>query len=77
MFWSVKDPEKVSDKALVEATLNYGDWEDVQELIKLMGREKVSRIFFRQIGGKRDNYDKKVKNYFKLYFKKHAPGNSN
>lgn len=73
--WWVKDPGKLGPKSIVEATLNYGNWKDVQELISIMGINEVARIFRENskpsaIG--RQNYDKATKNYFNLYFNKYA-----
>ena len=72
LFWYVKDPLKVSDDSLVEAVLNLGDWDDFQELIKLLGVNRISEIFEKNTNRPRVNYDKKIINYFKLYFAKYA-----
>ncbi len=75
LIWWVKDYDKLSAESIVEATLNYGDWNDVQTLIKIMGIKKVAQIFREKskpskIG--RQNYGVKTKHYFNLYFNKHA-----
>lgn len=72
LVWYVKDPEKLSQEAIVEAVLNYGDWEDVKKLFSILGIKKVAKIFFKQTRRKRINYDPKIMNYFNLYFKKYA-----
>jgi hypothetical protein len=72
LFWYVKNPEKVSDESLVEAVLNLGDWDDVQELIAMMGMRKVADIFEKKAFVKRSNYDKRTVNFFNLYFARHA-----
>ena len=72
LFWYIKNPEKVSDEALVEAILNFGEWQDVQKLFKILKIGKIAKIFKKQINKKRTNYNPKIKNYFKLYFKKYA-----
>lgn len=72
LVWYVKDLENLSQNSVVEHTLNYGRWEDIEELIKIMGIKKMSKIFKEQTKQKRSNYDKKIKNYFELYFKKYA-----
>ena len=72
LFWYVKDPTKVSDEALVEAVLNLGDWDDVQKLEKLMGIKKMAEIFEKDTNRPRVNYDKKIINYFRLYFARYA-----
>ena len=72
LVWYVKDPENLPAESIVEHTLNYGDWDDVQKLIKILGIKKMAEIFKKQTSGFRTNYDKKTKNYFSLYFNKHA-----
>lgn len=75
LIWYVKDYDKLSADSIVEAVLNYGDWDDVQTLIKIMGIKKVAKIFREKSKpGKwgRQNYDPKVINYFNLYFNKYA-----
>ena len=72
LIWYVKDPTKLSEESIVEHVLNYGDWNDVQEMIEIMGIKKVAKIFSKQTNRKRVNYDEKIINYFKLYFSKYA-----
>ncbi len=72
LIWYVKDVKQLSDESIMEHTLNYGDWDDVQKLIAIMGIKKMARIFEKQTNRKRINYDNKIKNYFDLYFKQYA-----
>lgn len=75
LVWWVKDCEKLDAPAIVEATLNYGDWGDVRSLIKILGIKKVAEIFrSRSKPSKlgRQNYSIKTKHFFTLYFKKYA-----
>ncbi len=72
LAWYVKDVTQLSDESIVEHTLNYGNWDDVQTLFKILGIKKTAKIFRKQISGWRTNYDKKVKNYFSLYFNNYA-----
>lgn len=72
LVWYVKDPGKLNEESIVEHTLNYGDWDDVQEMIKILGIKKTAEIFNKQINRRRVNYDKKILNYFKLYFASYA-----
>ncbi|TRZ79475.1 hypothetical protein D4R86_05845 [bacterium] len=72
LTWYKAKPEMLSDGAVVEVVLNYGDFEDVKKLIALLGIKKVAKIFRSQIKKERVNYDPKILNYFNLYFKKYA-----
>lgn len=74
-FWYVKDPARLPPESIVEGILNYGDWDDVQTLIKILGMKKVAKIFRAKSKPSkmgRQNYRPEVKHYFTLYFKKHA-----
>lgn len=72
LVWYVKDVTKLNNESIVEATLNYGDWDDVQKLIKILGTKKVAKIFWENAFRKRSNYPPDIKHYFDLYFKAHA-----
>jgi len=72
LAWYVKEPENLPVESIIEHTLNYGDWDDVQKLIKIIGIKKMAEIFKKQISGFRTNYRPEVSNYFRLYFNKYA-----
>jgi hypothetical protein len=72
LVWYVKDLDGLNDESIVEHTLNYGNWDDVQEMIKILGVKKTAEIFNKQVNQRRINYDTKILNYFKLYFSKYA-----
>lgn len=72
LIWYVKDLEEVSEEAIVESVLNYGDFDDIKKMINILTIKKVSNIFNKQIRRKRNNYNPRIINYFKMYFKKYA-----
>lgn len=72
LVWSTEDFKNLSSEAIVEAVLNYGDWDDVKKLIAILGIKKTAAIFRKNSRHQRCNYDPKVKNYFQLYFNKYA-----
>ena len=75
LIWYVKDLDKLSEASIVEHVLNYGDWDDVQEMIKILGLEKTAKIFREKSAPDkfcRQNYRPEIKNYFQLYFHKYA-----
>lgn len=74
-IWYVGNYDVLSAESIVEATLNYGDWDDVQELIRIMGIQRVADVFRKKSAPssiQRQNYFPEVKNYFTLYFNKYA-----
>lgn len=75
-FWSTKDYESLSDEAIIEGVLEYGEFDDVKKVISIIGREKTAEIFYNKVKLSRHNFDPKVENYFNLYFK-HASRNPN
>ena len=34
LIWYVRDPRALNEEAVVEAVLNYGNWRDVQKLVR-------------------------------------------
>ena len=72
LFWSTKNYDGLSNGAVVEAILNYGDMNDVRELISLLGIKEVAKIFHENTNRARVNYDTKIVNYFSLFFHKYA-----
>lgn len=76
LVWHTKKLNTLSEAAIVEAVLNYGDWDDVEKLIKILGLKKTADIFRAKSGQSRNNYRPEIKNYFQLYFNKYAPRSS-
>ena len=72
LIWYTKNYDALGEESVVEAVLNYGDWDDVQELIKSMGIKKVAEVFKTQAFRVRTNYRPEIRNYFNLYFNKYA-----
>ena len=72
LFWSTKNYDGLSNEAVVEGVLNYGDMNDVRELIALLGIQEVAKIFRENTNRARINYDPKIVNYFSLFFQKYA-----
>lgn len=72
LIWYVKDLDNLSDASILEHTLNYGDWDDVQKLLKIMGVKKAAKIFWEKANQPRCNYRPEIKNYFNPYFNKYA-----
>lgn len=78
LFWSVREEDfvKLSPEVVVETFLNYADINQIREMIKIIGIQKVAEIFQKQIKKRRVNYHKRTINYFTLYFNRHAQRNS-
>ena len=61
LIWYVRDIDALDEASIVEHVLNYGDFSDVKEMIKILGIGKVAEIFGEKANQKRYNYNKKVK----------------
>lgn len=68
LAWYVKDPAKLSDESVLEHILNYGNWDDVQQYIKIKGKDKTTELFNKTISNKRTNYSPAIKSFFFRYF---------
>lgn len=59
LFWYI-NPNKlqnISNEVLVEFIFNYGQWEDVKELVKLLGFKELKRVFD-------ETQERNINNYF-------------
>ena len=74
LIWYSKSYDRMDESVIVEATLNYGNWDDFQELMRIIGVDRAAEIFRKQMvtGRQRGNYYPDVAHYFTLYFNKHA-----
>jgi len=78
LVWYVKNLDGLPEESIIEHVLNYGDWNDVQEMIKILGMKKTARIFREKSTPDkfgRQNYRPEIRHYFQLYFNKYAQGN--
>ncbi|MCK5099698.1 MAG: hypothetical protein KAR45_16430 [Desulfobacteraceae bacterium] len=68
LWWWVKEKNKLSAESIVEGILAFGDMEAVKLLFKTMGKQKIKKIFTKQISTTRCNYKPQTVNYFKKVF---------
>ena len=79
LFWSVGDDKlpDITDELLVATILNFGTLDDVRELIQLLGLQQTAAIFYKTtLNRPRHNYFPEVANFFRLYFHRHALGDT-
>jgi len=77
LFWYTPESKKldIGSDLLVEMILNYGTIADIKELIKIMGINWVSAIFYSAKGRIKGNYYPEIYHYFDLVFSKYAQRN--
>lgn len=72
LVWYVAPSASLTEESVVEHVLNYGTWKDVQEVITLLGKDRVAQIFRSHETAKRNNYRPEIRNFFSLYFSRYA-----
>ena len=73
LFWWVKQKDKLSDEAIVETLLCFGDENQVKALFSWLGIKQVAEIFKKQIAQKRINYPERTRHFFTLLFESYVP----
>jgi hypothetical protein len=81
LVWYVgkENLDKLSEESIVEHVLNYGNWDDVQKMIKILGLKKTAEIFYKKSTPSkmgRQNYRPEIIRYFNMYFNKHISQNA-
>jgi hypothetical protein len=74
LFWYIKKEAipNISNEVLVEFVFNYGTWEDLKELVKIIGFQELKRVYVEVTDRKIGNYHPEVLNYLGLIVKKYA-----
>ena len=72
LLWYTKSYDKLSAASILEAVLNYGNWDDFQKLKKIFGTGYIYSLFKNIKTKKRINLRPQTENYFEKYFRKYA-----
>ena len=74
LFWYIKKEAipNISNEILVEFIFNYGTWDDVKELIKIIGFQELKVVYEATTDRKIGNYMPEIYNYLELIVKKYA-----
>jgi hypothetical protein len=74
LFWYIKKEAipKIGNEVLVEFIFNYGTWEDVKELIKIIGFQELKKVYDGITDRKIGNYPPEIYNFLGLITKKYA-----
>ncbi|HLC94446.1 MAG TPA: hypothetical protein VJH96_02670 [Patescibacteria group bacterium] len=67
LAWYVKNADTLSEESVLEHVLNYGNWDDVQQFIKIKGKDKTAELFSKTLEKKRVNYFPAIRSYFSRY----------
>jgi hypothetical protein len=74
LFWYIKS-EKIKDidnEVLVEFIFNFGTWEDVKELVEILGYAELKKVYDGLDERKKGNYIPEFLNLFYLIAHKNA-----
>jgi hypothetical protein len=74
LFWYIKKESipNISNDVLVEFIFNYGTWEDVKELIKIIGFQELKQVYENITDRRIGNYHPEILNYMGLIVHKYA-----
>ncbi|MDP2338417.1 MAG: hypothetical protein Q8N05_18595 [Bacteroidota bacterium] len=77
LFWYTPEDKKeaISHEFLVETILNYGELEDVRELIHIIGINRLAEIFQSLNGRKKLNYYPEIYHFLSILIKKYEHSN--
>lgn len=74
LFWYIKQDKipEISNAVLVEFIFNYGTWEDVKELVEVLGYKELRRVYESLDERQKGNYIPEFLNLFYLISHKNA-----
>jgi hypothetical protein len=74
LFWYMpkESLQRIDDEVLVEFIFNYGDWESVKELCRIIGFPKLKQVYQKIEGRKIGNYIPEMYNLLGLLVNKYA-----
>ncbi len=74
LFWYIKKEAipNIGNEVLVEFIFNYGTWQDVKDLIKIIGFDELKRVYETITDRKIGNYPPEIYNFLGLITHKYA-----
>lgn len=72
LWWSTSQLDKLSDEVILEAVMNYGEWEDFLDLKRRWGLKKIKQLFGQMMSKRRVNLRQPVQALFRDYLAVHA-----
>lgn len=68
LIWYSNNTSNLSDESILEHVLNYGTWQQVQQILSTLGSQKTFDLYTKISNKPRTNLKPRVKHYFDLYF---------
>jgi hypothetical protein len=72
IFWYVSRIEQLSKDAILEWIIRYGDWGDLREIYRLLGKDEFMAIYRNITRKKRINLDKVEVNFIDKFIATNA-----
>jgi len=72
LWWSTSQLDKLSDEVILEAVMNYGQWEDFLDLKQWWGLKKIKQLFEQMMSKRRVNLRQPVQVLFHDYLAAHV-----
>lgn len=73
LIWYTKSYDTLDIRSVVEAVLNFGYKQQFDKLISILGMNKTAQVFDYLDQMPRNNLHPIYRNYYSLYFNRHAP----
>jgi hypothetical protein len=70
IFWDIKSISHLSDAAIVERIINYGDYESFQEIFSVLDMNNFYAIFSQLTNKDRNNLRPEAENLARIYANK-------
>ncbi len=68
LFWDIVDTSKLNRLSILERFFQYGNWDDIQALIMIYGKEALRRDYITIRSKHRMPLSRKTLHFFDLYF---------
>lgn len=66
--WFSSDVANLSEETALETILAYGQWEDVEQAVNLVGKKNLKNVYLKVRNKPRSILSHKTKSYFDLFF---------
>lgn len=77
LIWYTKSYDTLDIRSVVEAVLNFGYKQQFDKLVSILGMNKTAQVFDYLDQMPRSNLHPIYRNYYSLYFARHAPKHTN
>jgi hypothetical protein len=77
LIWYTKSYDTLDIRSVAEAVFNFGYKQQFDKIISILGMNKAAQVFDYLDQMPRNNLHPLYRNYYSLYFNRHAPKHSN